>query len=89
MQPDQLPDNNFDFIGTEQVVEHLSFPRETVMTLKNSLADGGILKISVPDGSDIRAVLFMDMERCDGEPGKNHAAATDQTSQLLYSGIFA
>ena len=27
------------------------------MTLKNALADGGILKISVPDGSDIKVVL--------------------------------
>lgn len=57
LPPDELPDNGFDFINTEQVVEHLSFPHETVMSLKNSLADGGILKISVPDGSDIKAVL--------------------------------
>lgn len=57
LPPDDLPGNSFDFINTEQVLEHLSFPRDTAMTLKNALAAGGILKISVPDGSDIKAVL--------------------------------
>ena len=54
---DELPSYRFDFIGTEQVVEHLPFPRQTVMTLKDALANEGVMKISVPDGSDIKSVL--------------------------------
>lgn len=47
----------FDFINTEQVFEHLTEPRETLAHLKQSLKVDGILKISVPDGGDIRQRL--------------------------------
>jgi len=47
----------FDFIGTEQVVEHLPNPRQTVGALKDALGNGGVLKISVPDGSKVKSVL--------------------------------
>ena len=54
---EELHDYCFDFINTEQVVEHLPHPRQTVTALKDVLASGGILKISVPDGSAIKSVL--------------------------------
>lgn len=38
----------FDFINTEQVFEHLTNPRHTATLLANSLAQGGLIKISVP-----------------------------------------
>lgn len=57
LSAEELPSYSFDFIGTEQVVEHLPYPRQTVAALTDVLASGGVLKISVPDGSDIKSVL--------------------------------
>lgn len=54
---EELSNYSFDFISMEQVVEHLSFPRQTVLAMKNVLASGGIIKISVPDGSDMKSIL--------------------------------
>lgn len=54
---DQLAQHKFDFISTEQVIEHLADPREAVTLLLQSLGDGGLIKLSVPDGSDIKKVL--------------------------------
>ncbi|MBL0011472.1 MAG: class I SAM-dependent methyltransferase [Nitrosomonas sp.] len=54
---EELSRYSFDFISMEQVVEHLSFPRQTVLTMKDALASGGIIKISVPDGSHMKSVL--------------------------------
>lgn len=47
----------FDFINTEQVFEHLPEPRETLAHLKQSLKADGILKMSVPNGDDIKRRL--------------------------------
>ena len=47
----------FDFINTEQVFEHIPNPLETLVHLKNALKPGALLKISVPDGSDIKRRL--------------------------------
>ncbi|MBA3896358.1 MAG: class I SAM-dependent methyltransferase [Sphingomonadaceae bacterium] len=46
----ELGGHRFDFINTEQVMEHLPRPLETVEALAGSLRPGGILKISVPLG---------------------------------------
>jgi SAM-dependent methyltransferase len=53
----KLPNYQFDFINTEQVFEHLPEPLETLRLLKNSLKPGGLLKISVPDGTDLKRRL--------------------------------
>lgn len=50
---EDLPDNHFDFIHTEQVFEHLTDPLPVLARLCKALSPGGLLKISVPDGSDI------------------------------------
>lgn len=55
--PEQLPSHRFDFICTEQVIEHVTHPRDMVASLTDLLAQGGLLKISVPDGSGTKAVL--------------------------------
>lgn len=52
-----LPGMRFDFICTEQVIEHLNEPREAVLVLRDCLDAAGILKISVPDGSKTKTVL--------------------------------
>lgn len=47
----------FDFINTEQVFEHLPEPFDILKLLKKSLKDEGIIKISVPDGRNIKKRL--------------------------------
>lgn len=52
-----IPKRKFDLINTEQVFEHLSDPLETILHLKSGLKEGGILKISVPNASNIQQRL--------------------------------
>lgn len=47
-----LPENYFDFINTEQVFEHISNPFETLAHLVKGLKSGGVIKISVPNGKN-------------------------------------
>ena len=47
----------FDFINTEQVIEHVAEPRRVVEMLKKHLAPGGVIKLSVPDGKDMTQTL--------------------------------
>lgn len=48
---DEVASKKFDYINTEQVLEHVLYPLETVRMLCESLKPGGILKISVPNGA--------------------------------------
>lgn len=48
---DALAGRQFAFINTEQAVEHLSNPRPLVEQLRTLMAPGGLIKLSVPDGS--------------------------------------
>jgi len=52
-----LPGQSFDLINTEQVFEHLVEPRETLAQLARALAPDGLLKISVPNGTNIHRLL--------------------------------
>lgn len=52
-----LPDAAFDFINTEQVLEHLPRPAETVAGLVRALRPGGVLKIGVPHDPALRTKL--------------------------------
>jgi 2-polyprenyl-3-methyl-5-hydroxy-6-metoxy-1,4-benzoquinol methylase len=54
---DQIPNQQFDFINTEQVFEHISQPLETLKYLMTALKPDGILKISVPFATNIDARL--------------------------------
>lgn len=49
--------SSFDFINTEQVIEHITEPANIVSELVKLLRPNGILKLSVPDGTGITAVL--------------------------------
>ncbi|MFN8024848.1 MAG: methyltransferase domain-containing protein [Acidimicrobiia bacterium] len=55
--PDEIPQARFDFVNTEQVFEHLTEPWETGQVLAGALRPGGILRISVPNGSAISELL--------------------------------
>jgi SAM-dependent methyltransferase len=48
LRASDLPSHRFHLINTEQVFEHLPHPLETARLLRESLAPGGLLKISVP-----------------------------------------
>lgn len=52
-----IPAQQFDLINTEQVFEHLPEPFETLTYLARSLKPGGLIRISVPDGWDIKRRL--------------------------------
>ena len=54
---DDLPQHPMDFINSEQVFEHLADPLGALTHLASALAPGGLLKISVPDGADIKRRL--------------------------------
>lgn len=50
---ENLPNSYYDFINANQVFEHLPNPMQTLSHLSKKLAQGGILKISVPYAEDI------------------------------------
>lgn len=54
---DDLPENQFHFVNTEQVLEHLVEPLETAERLVASLRPGGLMRISVPNGKSVRGLL--------------------------------
>jgi SAM-dependent methyltransferase len=48
---EDIPDDTFHFVNTEQVFEHLTEPAQVLRTLVRSLRPGGLLRISVPDAT--------------------------------------
>jgi 2-polyprenyl-3-methyl-5-hydroxy-6-metoxy-1,4-benzoquinol methylase len=53
MEIQQLSTERFDFINTEQVLEHVTRPLDVVRQLRTLLKPGGVIKVSVPDGRGI------------------------------------
>jgi len=67
---EEVGDDRFHFINTEQVFEHLTDPLAVGQALAKSLRPGGILKISVPLAADAEAIaaqLRNDNASVDGE----------------------
>lgn len=54
---EEIPSRQFDFINVDQVLEHVADPRETLQFLAGSLADGGLIKISVPGSPTLRKII--------------------------------
>ena len=54
---DAIAGGNFDYINTEQVMEHVADVASVMETLSQGLRPGGILKISVPAQGSVRATL--------------------------------
>jgi trans-aconitate methyltransferase len=52
-----LEKRQFDFINAEQIFEHLVEPREALARLHGALAPGGVIRINVPDGRNIKRNL--------------------------------
>jgi len=53
----QLPTSYFDYINADQVFEHIPNPLQTLKKLVISLKDQGVIRISVPNGWNIPAIL--------------------------------
>jgi SAM-dependent methyltransferase len=56
LELDKLGENQFDYINTDQVFEHLENPKYVINQLTKALKKGGILRICVPDGNDVKNV---------------------------------
>ncbi len=54
---EEIPSHAFDVINADNVFEHLVQPLATLSYLRAALAPGGLMKIGVPDGRDIRRRL--------------------------------
>jgi transcription elongation factor Elf1 len=52
-----IPEYQFDFINIEQVLEHIPKPLATLRYLKQALKLEGLIKVSVPDGGDVKRRL--------------------------------
>lgn len=73
---EQIPQNQFDFINTEQVFEHIPEPLETLRHLKKGLKAGGVVKISVPTDRNMdRKLKVMDWTIDKGSKGFLNAIA--------------
>jgi SAM-dependent methyltransferase len=51
---EEIPGYQFDCINAEQIFEHLPNPLETLQYISQSLKPNGVIRISVPNGWDIR-----------------------------------
>lgn len=54
---DEIPYHQFDFINAEQVFEHIPHPLDTLCHLKKALKPHGLIKVSVPNGVNIKRNL--------------------------------
>jgi SAM-dependent methyltransferase len=71
-----LANRTFDFINTEQIFEHVAQPLETLRALKDTLEPHGLIKISVPEGRDIkRRLAIQDWEAPKGSKNSLNAAS--------------
>jgi SAM-dependent methyltransferase len=76
LSANELPAGRFHFINTEQVFEHLVEPLEVGHKLVAALRPGGVLRISVPNGSKIPTLLVdADWEAPKGSPRSMNAVA--------------
>lgn len=55
--PRELPEGRYHFVNSEQVLEHLVEPAAALRAITAALRPGGVARLSVPNGSDIRRRL--------------------------------
>ena len=53
----EIGEHHFDFINTDQVLEHLVDPYEALKQLSRALKRNGVLKVCVPNGKRLRKCL--------------------------------
>lgn len=68
----ELLSYKYDFINTDQVLEHVVYPDTVISLLATLLTDFGILKISVPNAKNI----VLDIDQMDFDNAKKFNAAT-------------
>jgi 2-polyprenyl-3-methyl-5-hydroxy-6-metoxy-1,4-benzoquinol methylase len=74
---DEIPQQRFDFINTEQVFEHIQKPLQTLKHFKKGLKRDGIVKISVPSANDInRRLKIMDWKSPKGSKNSLNPVAS-------------
>lgn len=73
---EEIPGQRYDLIHTEQVFEHLAEPLATLRHLARGLRPGGLVRLSVPDGGDIKERLkHPDWRAPKGSPTSLNAVA--------------
>lgn len=73
---EEIPNRAFDLINTDQVFEHIPDPLVALRHLVRALKPGGLVKLSVPDGTTILERLkAMDWEAPVTSPNSLHAVA--------------
>lgn len=80
----KIPLNRYDFINAEQVFEHLPEPLETLKHLSLGLSEGGLIKISVPDGKNVLQLL----RKADWTATKNSAGSLNAVAPLEHINCF-
>lgn len=74
----------FDVINTEQVLEHIPEPLETLCYLRGAVKPQGLIKVSVPDGGDIKKRLKI----CDWTAPKGSKKSLNAVSPLEHINCF-
>lgn len=81
----ELAQHEFNMINAEQVLEHLPAPLDTLNTLRACLRPGGLLWISVPDGSNIREAI----QTWDWDAPKHTARSLNPIAPLEHLNCFS
>jgi SAM-dependent methyltransferase len=79
-----VPEKSYHFINAEQVVEHLVDPLEVTRSLARALVPGGLLRISVPNGTSIEACA----SRPDWTIGKGQMGSLNAIAPLEHLNCF-
>jgi SAM-dependent methyltransferase len=56
---DQIPQQSFDLIIANDVIEHVADTEKFVLTIYNSLKPGGLLALSVPNARQVRLIYYL------------------------------
>ena len=84
VSPDALEPERYDFINTEQVFEHLVDPLSLGRRLVGALRPGGVLRISVPNGTHVPALL----EKPNWTAPKGHPQSLNAITPLEHLNTF-
>lgn len=80
----ELRVDSFDFINVDQVLEHLPYPLNTLKELAQSLRSGGLIRIGVPDGWNIKKRL----KSANWQPSKVDLYDLNQVAPLEHVNCF-
>ena len=85
---EQARNESFDFINVDQVMEHLSAPRQVAAELGACLRPGGLIKFSTPNNLELPKLLSQ-MQSSDSSQTKVPTAeAIDALFPLMHVNLF-